>query len=244
MTYRTDIHYRRRIRLQGYDYSQPGAYFVTVCTQNRACLLGEIMDDEMHLNDAGRMVKRVWDEIPTYYPGIDIDAFVVMPNHLHGIILLGQARGPAPTYGTIPVGAALRGRLDAGPASNQQYTRAGSEGEVRVGRQTEPALISGTISVGAAPRGRLDVGSASNQQHRRTGLSLPDVVQRLKTMTTKHYADGVKQLNWPGFPGRLWQRSYYEHIIRDEHSLTCLREYIANNPLQWTLDCDNPVNVP
>jgi REP element-mobilizing transposase RayT len=71
-------------------------------------------------------------------------------------------------------------------------------------------------------------------------MSLGDVVHRFKTMTTKRYADGVKQLGWPPFRGRLWQRNYYEHIIRNEESLNRIREYIAANPLRWHLDRENP----
>jgi REP element-mobilizing transposase RayT len=74
-------------------------------------------------------------------------------------------------------------------------------------------------------------------------LSLPEVVHRFKTLTTKRYADGVKRLGWPPFPKTLWQRNYYEHIIRDEHDLTRIREYIVNNPLQWALDRENPANA-
>jgi REP element-mobilizing transposase RayT len=69
------------------------------------------------------------------------------------------------------------------------------------------------------------------------------VVHRFKTLTTKRYTDGVKQAGWPAFRGRLWQRNYYEHIIRDEQSLNRIREYIANNPLQWALDWEHPDTV-
>jgi hypothetical protein len=103
MTYDPDKHHRRSIRLRGYDYALAGAYFVTMVTQDRACLLGKVVAGVMRLNDAGRMVRTVWDELPVYYPGVDIDAVVVMPNHIHGIIVL--------------VGAAPRGRPDIGPDS-------------------------------------------------------------------------------------------------------------------------------
>ena len=79
---------RRSIRLEAYDYSQPGAYFVTICTQHGECLLGQVIDGRMQLNDAGRMVQSVWDELPDHYPGVRINAFVVMPNHVHGIVVL------------------------------------------------------------------------------------------------------------------------------------------------------------
>jgi REP element-mobilizing transposase RayT len=79
--------HRRSIRLGGYDYAQAGAYFVTICTHDRACLFGDVVDGVMCLNDAGRMVQSVWDELPVYYPGVETDAFVVMPNHVHGILV-------------------------------------------------------------------------------------------------------------------------------------------------------------
>lgn len=102
---------RRSIRLQGYDYSKAGAYLVTICTHNRECLFGDIVDGEMRLNEAGKMIRAVWDEIPANYPGIDIDAFIIIPNHhIHGIVVIvgaapcgrpgladyqdGQPRGP------------------------------------------------------------------------------------------------------------------------------------------------------
>jgi len=101
MKYNPNIHNRRSIRLKGYDYSQAGAYFVTICTQNRKYMFGHVVDGEMVLNDAGRMVQTVWDEIPKFYHGIEIDEFVIMPDHVHGIIVLvgeqGQPRGVART---------------------------------------------------------------------------------------------------------------------------------------------------
>ena len=93
MKYDLTRHRRRSIRLRGYDYTRPGAYFVTICTHNRECLFGKIIDGEMVLNHAGQMVLDVWNEIPKYYPGIVIDAFQIMPNHIHGIIKIVGA-GP------------------------------------------------------------------------------------------------------------------------------------------------------
>lgn len=84
---------RRSLRLKSYDYAQAGAYFITICTQGRECLFGEIVDEKMQLSDAGQMVKRLWDEIPALHPGVETDAFVIMPNHIHGIIVLP---GPTP----------------------------------------------------------------------------------------------------------------------------------------------------
>ena len=166
------VHDRRSPRLKDYDYAQAGAYFVTICTQDRACLFGDVADGEMRLNDAGRMVRAVWEELPDRYPGIETDAFVVMPNHVHGIIVI-VGSGPV-------VGAGPR----ACPDHNQTPTQIG-----------QPQ--------GVAP----------------TGLSLSDAVHRFKTLTTKRYADGVRDHGWPLFRSRLWQRNYYEHVIRNEREL-------------------------
>jgi len=81
-------HHRRSIRLKGYDYSAPGAYFITVCVHNRECALGEIVDGEMRLNEAGEIVVACWQAIPAHFVHVGLDLFVVMPNHLHGIIVL------------------------------------------------------------------------------------------------------------------------------------------------------------
>jgi REP-associated tyrosine transposase len=82
------IHRRRSLRLKDYDYSMAGAYFVTICTQDRACLFGDVVDGAMRLNEAGRMVAALWDGIAARFSGVEIDQFVVMPNHLHGILVL------------------------------------------------------------------------------------------------------------------------------------------------------------
>ena len=100
----SDSRHRRSIRLRGYDYSQVGAYFVTMVAQRRACLFGDVVGAEMQLNDAGEMIRRVWQEIPVRFPGIALDTFIVMPNHIHGIISIVQ-----------PVGAPLVGAQEAVP---------------------------------------------------------------------------------------------------------------------------------
>jgi REP element-mobilizing transposase RayT len=186
-------HHRRSIRLKGYDYRQAGAYFVTICTQDRAFLFGQVVHDEMQLNDAGKMVYDAWNDLPAFYPGVQTDAFIVMPNHIHGIIIL--------------VGADPRVCPNAGP---------------RACPDSGPRACPGQPQ-GGAPT-----------------LGLPDVVHRFKTMTTKRYADGVRRLGWEPFRGRLWQRNYYEHIIRNEKSLNHIREYILTNPMRWELDRKNP----
>ena len=98
MKYNPDIHHRRSMRLQGYDYSSPGAYFVTICTQNRECLFGEIVARKMVLNDAGKIVADEWIKTGDIRDEIELDAWVVMPNHFHGIVMIRRGDRPvAPT---------------------------------------------------------------------------------------------------------------------------------------------------
>ena len=85
-------HHRCSIRLQGYDYSQEGAYYVTIVTQGRKCLFGEIIDGEMHINEYGEIVQKWWNEIPIHFPNVELGAFVIMPNHIHGLIFITTER--------------------------------------------------------------------------------------------------------------------------------------------------------
>jgi putative transposase len=99
--YNPDEHHRKSIRLRNYDYTQAGAYFVTVCTHDAVCMLGAVVDGKVVLSNAGRIVERCWDNLPYHYPHVQLDAFVIMPNHVHGIIILmdyvGAGLKPAPT---------------------------------------------------------------------------------------------------------------------------------------------------
>lgn len=197
MKYDPDKHHRRSIRLQGYDYSQSGLYFVTICMQNRACLLGEIQMGQIKLNSAGEMIYRWWNALPDKFPSVVIDAFVVMPNHFHGIIVITDN----------PVGA-------------------------------DPCVCPNTP---ACPNE--DNSDRTKVKGVHAGAPLPTMVQWFKTMTTNEYIRGVKNLGWEPFNKRLWQRNYYEHIIRNEESLQHIREYVHTNPLKWEEDQLHP-NVP
>ncbi len=212
MTYNSAIHHRRSIRLRGYDYSKAGAYFVTICTQNRECLFGHIIDGQMRLNDAGGMIQTVWDEMPLNYPGIETDEFVVMPNHIHGIVVIGVGACPC-----------------ACPDSGRPQPQKTQPQKTKTGRP-QPGPQAGQPQ-GVAPTGINPTGATATSK-----LSLPDVVHRFKTMTTKRYTDGVKQHQWRRFPAKLWQRNYWEHIVRNEPDLNRIRKYICNNPTQWALD--------
>jgi putative transposase len=206
---------RRSIRLSGYDYSQAGAYFVTICTKDRECLFGDIVNRKMVLNNAGRMAETVWNELPKFYPCVSTDGFQIMPNHIHGIIVIVRSDA-VPSAGAGPCACPA----DAPSRGNVQSWGDGQPQEKGQPRGVAPTAVKSEVE---------------------RALSLPDIVHRFKTMTTRRYVDGVKERGWPRFPGKLWQRNYYEHIIRDENDMARIREYINNNPGQWDTDRENPM---
>ena len=188
-----DIRGRRSIRLKGWDYSSPNYYFITLCVQNRENLFGNIVNGKMMLTEIGSMIEETWLVMQIKYSGIAVDEFVVMPNHIHGILGLhvGAAPHACPFASTIELG------------------------------QEDPGQTQGS-----APTGKF--------------LSLSDMIRQFKTRTTKKYSENVIRSNWPEFHKRLWQRNYYEHIIRNEKELEQIREYILNNPAHWQDDDENP----
>jgi len=195
MRYKPEIHHRRSIRLKEYDYSQRGYYFITICTQGRRCLFGGIEKGRMILNDAGKMIGHWWDELKNKYANIEIDEYLIMPNHCHGIINI------------------------AGDAGGWEK---GGQGE-RGGHAGPPVHVGADRCVcpdGEGVRGR----------------PINGMIRWFKTMTTNEYIRNVKQNHWGPFDGKLWQRNYYEQIVRNEISLRRIREYIVNNPCQWQQD--------
>ncbi len=182
MSYNRDKHHRRSLRLSGYDYSQNGAYFVTVCTQNRECLFGKIENGEMRLNDTGRMVCQCWQDIPLHFPNVLNDGFVVMPNHFHGILFI--------------VGA-----------------------------------IVGAKNV--SPLQAKNVSPLQGQRTDGTSKTIGSIVRGFKIGVTKWMRND--------YPGKnVWQRNYFEHIIRDDDDLNRIRKYIVENPAKWEIDRENP----
>lgn len=176
MTFNPDIHRRRSIRLRGYDYSRAGMYFVTLCTHDRTPLFGEVINGEMNLSEAGVIAA---DEIlatAKMRHNVLFDEYIVMPNHMHGIIVVG-ARCTRPRC--------TRPDCDAGH---------------------EPGRVQRAPTIG-------------------------DVVRGYKSAVTKR----INQLrNSPSSP--VWQRNYYEHIIRDDSTYLKIAEYIQSNPRRWRED--------
>jgi putative transposase len=168
---------RRSIRLAHYDYSQGGAHFVTICTENKKCVFGVIRDEQMVCNKLGSLARQCWLETPEHFPRVILDEFIIMPNHMHGIIFLTDTLSPR-------VGA-----QHAAPAADKVR-------EFRIMPQSLGAIVR-------------SYKSAVTRQAHEVGLLAP---------------------------GSLWQRNYYDHVIRNEQDLQEKRRYIANNPLKWALD--------
>jgi putative transposase len=172
MRFNPDAHHRKTIRLPQYDYSQPGYYFITLCTRQRLPLFGQITLGRMILNGAGKMLQRLYNDLPNKFSTVVLDEFVIMPNHMHMIIQI-------------------------------------------VDRATTRV----------APTGALRMSS-----------HIGDIVGAFKSLSTNEYIRGINYQGWPAFNGKLWQRNYWEHIIRSETDINMIREYIRNNPMQWELD--------
>jgi REP element-mobilizing transposase RayT len=173
--------------VQGYDYTQGGAYFSTICTRDRECLLGKEVNGEVQLNEVGQLVESVWLQTATVRPGIELDAYVVMPNHFHAVFFIHESPDVA--------GATRR----VAPKKNHSAS---------AGKPCRPA----------APKPK----------------SVGAIIGQFKSLVTKRLKLTLQHLG-----NSVWQRNYYEHVIRDEDSLNRIREYIATNAQHWELDREN-----
>jgi putative transposase len=181
MTFNPEIHHRHSIRLPGYDYSRPGYYFVTLCTHEKGCLFGDFENNDIVLNETGMLVKRKWHELPVHFSGIELDKMIVMPNHLHGIIVISDCRG-----GVVP----------------PQF------GAMTEGARTAPLQM---------------------------GKTLGQMIAWFKYESTKEINRVIS-----GNPDvKIWQRNFYDRIIRDEEELSRIRNYTVANPENWQEDEEN-----
>jgi REP element-mobilizing transposase RayT len=167
---------RKDLRMKDYDYSQAGYYFVTLCTEDKGHVLCDIIDGFTKLNNSGEMIKKWIIKLNDKYENVQLDEFVIMPNHIHFIVVI--------------VGA-------------------------------DPCVSPLGISDNAGTH---------------MGVPLHTIIQWFKTMSTNEYIKGVKDGQYKPFYKRLWQRNYYEHVIRKDSELHEIREYIVNNPVKWELD--------
>lgn len=195
MKYDPFKHHRRSTRLKGYDYTQVGAYFVTICAHKRECLFDDIV--------LRRVAESCWRTIPQHFPNAVLDEWIVMPNHLHGIVVIA--------YDVRRGEAFLGAPFDAKVSSSSVIELPGNG----VGGNASPL----------PPR-----GVSSN--------SLGAIIGNYKSATTRRI-NTIRHTQ--GAP--VWQRNYWEHIIRDENELNRTREYIIDNPANWDADVENPKNV-
>jgi REP element-mobilizing transposase RayT len=211
---------RRALRLPHYDYTTPGAYFVTICTQNRACSLSRIVNDQVTLFPAGEVSKAVLLSLPRRFAGVELDAFVIMPNHIHAILTLVGVRFIASE--NSPLQNPLGNANTPAPAS------------LDVQRQHLPPRASRGNA--AADENALRTGSP-------IGRSRADAINRTPTVgeiVRAFKASVARQVRVAGAVEFAWQRSYYEHVLRTEDQLGRARRYIGENPLRWALDEENP----
>ena len=210
-------HHRRSIRLKGWDYRRPGWYFVTMVTQNRECLFGRVVDGKMVLNEFGKIVDYHWKKLPTHFKHIELDEYCMMPNHLHSIIHIIH----------WPDGG---GGMDAGAddVRAKDFPEDFDNGEKSLlYKQNVPTINN--IDGNPSP---LQPDDQSQPFPRGTiPGSLSAIIQNYGNVTTRKIN---KLRNTPG--AKLWQRNYWEHIIRNDDELYRIRRYIKNNPLKWSDD--------
>jgi REP element-mobilizing transposase RayT len=202
---------RRSIRLPDFDYTRPGAYFVTMCAYERACFFGEVVDGVMRVNELGEIVQQTWDALPDHYSHVELDQFITMPNHVHGVIVLKDGNDVGATHAPP---AMLTG-----------------DGHGGVGAGFKPARNTNSDIVIGEPHKRAGCKPAPTPAGNRHGF--PEIVRAFKTFSARRI-NAFHQT--PDHP--VWQRNYYEHVIRDDRDLAAIRDYIAGNPARW-LDDEN-----
>ena len=225
---------RQSNRLQGYDYSQNGAYFITVCAHNRQCLFGEISDGVMECNAVGEMIKQQWHRLSDRFTHIELHDFCVMPNHIHGIInIVG-----VPLVGTLTQNnEQIQTGQPQGLPLQLDSTKHHRGTQTQTGQPQGLPLQRGGNTFGNSCRGA-PCGCPVPRGY--PAPTIGDMVGAFKSLTTNDYIRGVKNNGWANFDKKIWQRNYYEHIIRNENELDRIRQYIVDNPRKWEVDRENP----
>lgn len=221
MPFNPAIHNRHSIRLPGYDYSQSGAYFLTILTHKREHLLGQVVGGVVKLSPVGEIVQKEWLRIPRHFSNVDLGACVIMPDHMHAIVVIKEdevveGKGKAFDNCLMDNGRTLLNNTinlenTKSSKSNALPIRLGSAQPLRLGSQSE--------STTTPPR----LGSVPG--------SLPAIVQNFKSVTSRKIN---KLRKTPG--STIWHRNYYEHIIRDAADFERITAYIEQNPQKWEED--------
>ena len=271
MTYDPAVHQRRSIRLKNYDYAQAGAYFITLCTHNRQPFFGSIVraglaPAQMSLNEFGQIALEQWHHLPQRFGTLELDTFVVMPNHIHGILVINETTEPAPFMGN-PAQIAQNGQPQNGqpqngqpqngqpqngqpqngqPQNGQPQNGQPQNGQPQNGQPQNGQPQNGQPQNGQPQNGQPQNGQPQNGQPqglplRNVNVLTPDIrvtvgniVGAYKSLVANECLKIYKTKNET--MGKLWQRNYYEHIIRNEKSYLKITQYILDNPLKWKLD--------
>lgn len=202
MKYNPLIHNRKSIRLKGYDYSQSGAYFITICTNKKENIFGEIINDLMVLNEKGKIIQNEWEKTNQIRPEIIIDEYIIMPDHIHGIIIISN-----------PVGV----NRNSPQIDNNSPSVSNS-----------PQIDNNPPNVSNTPQMLENINRQNKLQSPKKTIG--SIVRGFKSTTTKQI-----NLIRNTYDESLWQRDYYDRIIRDEEELNAIRKYIQNNPLNWAI---------
>ena len=195
MIFNPTKNHRRSIRLKGFDYSEPGHYFVTICSKQRKCLFGNVVHGVMKLSHIGNVVNTCWEAIPEHFEHVNVDTFQIMPNHLHGIINIRDHVGCVESVGVEYI-QPLQGKSI---------------------RSTQRKLKKHHTYQHVIPK------------------SIGSIIRTFKAAVTRKVHDCNDMIRQS-----IWQRNYYDHIIRDDVSLFFIQQYIELNPMLWHLDFDNP----
>jgi REP element-mobilizing transposase RayT len=202
MTFNPEIHHRHSIRLPNYDYSRPGYYFVTMCAHEKECSFGDIKNNNIVLNNVGKMVEKKWYDLPVHFPGIELDRMVIMPNHLHGIIIITDCRRGNTNHPLILVDMiGLSPRDGVFPPLPIAITKTGPD----QGAMTAPL---------------------------QRGKTLGQMVAWFKYESTKE----INRIVTDNPEMKIWQRNYFDRIIRNDEELNRIRNYIVTNPGTWEKD--------
>jgi putative transposase len=206
---------RKSLRLKGYDYSQPGAYFITICTENKVCYLGNVVDGITISYPISDVIRDIWQEIPAKFKGVELDAFIIMPNHVHGIVVIKKE---------------CRDMSQQAHRYNNENIREGLIYQMHIKDYIEDMEVSFINQ--CAKKNQADPKPKNWNLMLDSNQTVGKIVRYFKAKTAKIVHDRF-------FPSFQWQRNYYEHTVRSPRELDSIREYIINNPLKWALDREN-----
>jgi putative transposase len=244
--YNPNIHQRRSIRLKGYDYSQAGFYFITICCQDRAHFFGEIIDGEMILNDAGKIAFAEWMKTPEIRPNVELGEFVIMPNHMHGIIrILGRGESHSPEITNESHSPVITNESHSPVITNESHSPEiinESHSPEIINESHSPEIINEShspeiINESHSPDNGNNFKIKQMSDNKGENISpLRSPSQTIGAIIRGYKSSVTKQLGLLGYTEKLWQRNYYEHIIRNDKSYKNILDYILNNPSKWNDD--------